>query len=365
MKRRLFTILLLAISLAGICQTKKNFTCGTPANFPDFAKNIDTAYIKKNADGIYRVKLYVVNFNYATTFNPGVEIPEAVALMNQLLHPHNICFELVGFRSVIEPSLYVFLEYLPEDVALLNQYKMANTLTMFLHSSIYGGPNKRIGGTAFAIPNTFFSLDASLLNTQAAAHEAGHCMGLFHTFHGNPGVETDANSCEEFVNRTNASSCGDFVADTRADSYGRPGARINNACQQIGDCFDSNGDQYTDIPSTNVMAYWWNENGNCNQDGFTPGQATRAKLSFTPLGGLFFQQLDQTNISLQNGQLTGNVVRGTVGIIQAGNLTGTGAYILNDAVGGFTANQIILKPGFRASVATANRNFVFRANTCQ
>ena len=40
----------------------------------------------------------------------------------------------------------------------------------------------------------------------------GHCLGLYHTFHG-----LCESVCAELVNGSNCSSCGNFVCDTPAD----------------------------------------------------------------------------------------------------------------------------------------------------
>jgi len=107
------------------------------------------------------------------------------------------------------------------------------------------------------------------------AHEIGHCIGLWHTFHGDSEVPCTSGCYEEvhqdFGNDTFSNTVGDFCADT-------PSQPLNYNCVNPTNR-DCKGNLYTAIPVSqlpfllnNVMAY---TPDTCMQ-GFTPSQAARA-----------------------------------------------------------------------------------------
>lgn len=353
----LLFVLLLAGTIASA--QKKPLKCGTPKNIPNFAANIDTNLVRFATDPI-RIKVYVINFIRYDDFDYHHWINNEISRMNMYFNPHNICFELIGYRSVDDDSLSVMDLGNPRDISKLQSYRVSNVLTIFFHAFVDDENGNSIGGTAYNIPNTYFSLALDNIGDYSGAHEAGHCLGLYHTFHGNPGVEDGPGTCWERVNGSNANSCGDFVNDTHADPYGLTGARVNSICTYVGTAVDASGALYTNVPTGNVMAYWGVEENSCDVDGLTLGQAARSRLSVaSPLAILFFYQVDQVNITYNGGGATnGEVARATIGTLTANN------YVLLNSVGGLTAKRVTLTPGSRIAIISAKKNFVLKSLTC-
>ncbi len=354
------SILIFLFFLGNVVNAQKDLRCGTPHMVEDFVKNIDPTLIARTTvTGMRMVKLYVTNFNSGTGFDPHT-IPGEVALMNEQFRPHNICFELIGYRTIQRTGISVIRVDEAEDMAELQSYLVSNVLNMFVHFGIFDGPNEELAGTAYNIPNWYFSVASDKFGSRrTSSHEAGHCMGLFHTFHGNPGVESGGTSCQEFVNGTNASTCGDFIGDTPADPYGLTGATVTTSCVYDGTSVDPNNQSYT--PNLkNTMSYWRVDNDNCTRDGFSGGQGSRMQNVFIPGQILAVTELSPINITLTNSIVINSYrVIGITGTFEAG-----GNYELHNTFGGFKASKIILKPGFRSFVSDTEKTFFFKPLEC-
>jgi hypothetical protein len=149
-------------------------------------------------------------------------------------------------------------------------------------------------GRAESIPGLALVIGGKILNTPivpsfALAHELGHCLNLFHTFHGcESGADCNGNFtpvCLELPDGSNCSTCGDFVCDTPADPF------INfntNGCSWNGTpgstaCIAANysaSDYHPD--ETNIMTY---VPVNC-MNHFTEGQANRMRAELLRNGSI-------------------------------------------------------------------------------
>lgn len=73
-----------------------------------------------------------------------------------------------------------------------------------------------IPGNALIVKGTYRGVH--LATTHAISHAMGHCLGLYHTYHGST-AEPGINACVELSSGDNCETCGDYICDTPADSH--------------------------------------------------------------------------------------------------------------------------------------------------
>ena len=179
------------------------------------------------------------------------DIPTILSILAEHFEPHGIRFYLVSVDTICNTYYYNGWQS-PWGVNEVN-----GAINLYLSGSdalSYG-----IGGIASGIPGKYLWVggreDGTALSlSPVVSHEMGHCLGLFHTFHG----LCERGSCRELVNGSNCSECGDYVCDTPAD----PTTFNENSlcrwtgrtCKQDVDSVDANGDRYR--PNLElIMAY--------------------------------------------------------------------------------------------------------------
>lgn len=119
----------------------------------------------------------------------------------------------------------------------------------------------KLGGVV--MDDTWFGITTTL--PSILSHEVGHCLGLWHTFHGVDEV-TSCSGCYEQAGRSAADgdTKGDFCSDTN------PTLRSATACSDPAGLDPCSGNPWVDTPYQNFMSY----SNRCAVE-FTPHQAGR------------------------------------------------------------------------------------------
>lgn len=124
------------------------------------------------------------------------------------------------------------------------------------HSALFRGiPMRRLlaGGIVMTTPHFQHSLSVF-------AHEVGHCLGLWHTFHGVSEVP-QCSACWERADGVDGDITGDFCSDTRPTPE-------NNFCQEVVTTDPCTGVPWAPTDLDNFMSY----TGSSCWERFTPQQ---------------------------------------------------------------------------------------------
>ena len=306
----------------------------------DAVANLNTTF---NQYGIF-LDLQDINFIPHNNYNN----PDAITLNNtlspiELFGPHAVCR---GWGN--DDGIDLFFG--AKESSYINNEEEKNTS--------FGVSNGIPGNGIYAIGT--WSSDHDFIMTNMLAHEVGHCMGLFHTFHGSNCEHLPGFTCPELVNQSgnNCDICGDYVCDTKASSKLENNINDNG---DINDCtkviFDSkpNPNEGFCFPDTqdpagfdyqpdldNIMAYLYPD---C-MDIFTAGQVIRMKdyvknhpqlqlctVDFGPGGGVLPQGLTEWKKNVNIG--------GTITIPDGATL-----HIMNTTIHmGTSEATFLVKPG--------------------
>jgi len=173
----------------------------------------------------------------------------ALGFIENFYESHGICFILAGINQVNSTDL---MSVDDEDEGLLLQFLIPGCIDIFVHDQVFSD-GEAFGGRSWDIPNTYLSIRDDHFNQSTdilAAHELGHCLGLYHTHQG--GGET--------VDRTgicaNCLSAGDLLCDTPADPY-EDGDLSNfmSGCTYTGNLFDDCSEEDYNPDVQNIMSY--------------------------------------------------------------------------------------------------------------
>jgi len=250
--------------------------CGTPSNVPNFLTNLSSSFQTPQSSYVIGIYFHVMRTSAGTGGQTQAEINTAFNTLVSDYQSYNITFQLLGTDVISNDSYYNQTSFTVDangdgkfDNFTVNSHSNAIDIYLFANDKLNFGLASNIPGTALVIGGSAFGIN--LASSHVLSHEVGHCLGLFHTFHGTWPNEA-LGSCPELVNGTNGATCGDFVADTPADP-----ARIFDCGTQStctwncsGSYSDANGQSYN--PDTHLfMAYTF---PNC-MSYHTPGQISR------------------------------------------------------------------------------------------
>lgn len=279
MKQFSFTFLLIVLSTVKLLA---QYECGTPAPAPPSwifgipATSQQRILQSSNADS-YTLNIYVhiVRSNSGAGLNASIS-SSIISLLNTNFLGSRIQFNLLGYDYINDNNYYNDCSKKESQLCVINNKQNAINIYVLGTSTVWNYEVNQytkipIAGQALSIPSTSLILHGNSYNSLTLPHEMGHCLGLFHTFHGTCTeigylYTVDTNQCQEWVNGNNSGTCGDYIPDTPAD----PNKWSN--CTYNGSERDANGDSYRPDPQ-NMMSY----SGNSCRSLFTTMQSERMR----------------------------------------------------------------------------------------
>jgi len=258
--------------------------CATSPNVPNNIATIRTRALLSSTTDSYIIKVFfhVMRKSDGTGGQTQQEVTTAFNTLVSDYQPYNIRFVLLGTDEIKSDNQYNQTNFFADangntdlngdgkfDVFSPNSHVNAIDIYLYANDKLNFGLAANIPGSALVIGGNSFN--TNLDSSHVLSHEIGHCLGLFHTFHGTDRVH-EPNGCAEFVDGSNGTTCGDFVQDTPADPSRIFDCGTQNTC--TWNCsttyIDAHGDHYN--PDTHLfMAYTF---PNC-MNHHTAGQVAR------------------------------------------------------------------------------------------
>lgn len=199
----------------------------------------------------YYIRVFIHDFISADGTDSAWKYNEIIAEFNQasdFFSQYNMCLVLAGIDY---PRNTVLMDSMSTAAfALLAPYNHSYAIDIALHKKL-GNEKGSLNGTSYSIPSKWFSLSRGAIGKRSFAHEAGHCLGLAHTF--------ETVYCLECPDGSNGLECGDKIPDTRAtpDADSTLDANTGASCVYSGtlmiNCNGSNQSYNPEI--INIMSY--------------------------------------------------------------------------------------------------------------
>ena len=264
----------------------------------------------------YNVRVFIRIVREDNGTLPGCTMAEALQNFEEMkvqYTAHSICFQLAGIDFVDDTYLNNFnvsanLETVYPDYIRNNNLDVNGAITIFIHYNYLN--NNGSSGKAYGIPNNFLSVARwAATSTDVHSifgHEMGHCLGLYHTFENNLGIEN--------VTRNAAHPCydcgadGDLCCDTPADYEDSQDNTSSTTCTYSSNHEDACGFTYT--PSTiNIMSYQPWECISSTSSAITANQRTRMHATIVNPLGPIITRVAEDNLSLPTVSASSNAVR--------------------------------------------------------
>lgn len=325
--------LLLLFFLGFVVGIKAQYFCSTiDSNYRNIIPQRCRASVQFDGPYYVRVYFHIIRMSDSTGTNSFqvTWIPQCLQVLNEDFGPLHISFEYLGMDYIDSTRFYNINDFQEEST---KYYSLINTNTHPHAINVYLLPiNKNIEGLANSLPGTALAVKGiSCFTTSDSlhviSHEMGHCLGLFHTFHGTLYGE---GGCPELVDGSNCDICGDFVCDTPADPVYLSNYADNNCIWINTTLRDSNYDLYN--PDTRqIMAY---VKPSC-MEHFSTGQGVRARTHLATQAILQERSITSM-VYVQNEEFRHN----NSGLISAFDTIFVGRNITSDNIG-----NVIVKDG--------------------
>jgi hypothetical protein len=228
------------------------------ANYSQSTQRIitNTTFLNPNTSICFNVYYHILRTDSGSGgFNAGL-LDDVTQKLNDAFNPHLLSVNNLGY-GYIDSSTYYNIDDGIQSTTEFDQLVQINSISNAINIYIVNDANYL--GRADGILSQALVIKASSANTQIISHEVGHCLDLWHTFHGTSANEGPSAlypfACPELIDGSNCEDCGDYVCDTPADAF-----------PQVG------GGYFPDV--NNIMSYY------SNVFSFTHGQNVRIREAF-------------------------------------------------------------------------------------